>query len=87
MTGGMMHGMKSRMASGANLPRRSGPFRSAGSGVGKGSTLSTRAQDFHRAFQQFLKFAAFDSWSCINEILVLRCHDRYLFVYLKTAMI
>jgi hypothetical protein len=82
-----MLGMKSSMASRAGLTRRSPSFRSAGSGVGQGSTLSTHAQDFHRAFHQFLKFAAFDSWSCINEILVLGCHDRYLFVYLAIAMI
>ena len=57
-----------------------------GSGVGSGSGLGARAEDFHGAFEQALKFGAFDPWNGRSDTLVLRGHDGGLWFCLKTGL-
>jgi hypothetical protein len=57
------------------------------SDAGRGSTLCTRAENLHRAFQQVLKFAAFDPWASSSYAGALRDYNRIFFHCLKIATI
>ncbi|MGB2669562.1 MAG: hypothetical protein WA621_01425 [Candidatus Acidiferrum sp.] len=72
------------MSSGADLLRRSDPF---GSGVGSRNSFSAGAKDFHRAFEQTLKLAAFDSRTRAGGGRALRDYNGVLFFYAKVGKI
>jgi hypothetical protein len=63
------------------------PIASLRSGARRGSTLGTRAENFHRAFQQVLKFAAFDPWASSSNAGAFRDYHGIFFDGLKIATI
>ena len=57
-----------------------------GSGTGRGRTLGARAQNLPCAFQQVLKFAAFDPWAGSANAGALRDYIGTFFHCLKIAI-